>query len=219
MSVEQQGNTVVVNEPIVVTLVLEDVIKRVNHELEQVSRITATPDEGRQKLYATAAVFNLMLILKDLSDINTAQKTSDNGAEANAELTNEIELESELISGAAKTRGVQISTIYKGIGKKIKMMHAIIKNLSRLYKIPPAIFDKLDDTQALGDSAIFTSESLELSIIGDDIHDWRIGYDDKGKLNGFGLTPVNEEQSTQGGYRKSYKHGRRSRRRHTRKNI
>ena len=192
-------------ESIGATPILEDVINRLNHELNQISRIAAAPNEVQQKTYAISIIFNLMIILKDLSGLSK-------------HITTVASTESDL-SDTLRNRGIIHNSVYNGIGNKIKMAHAIIKNLVQLYKINYKTFVSLDENNFLGDESIFTSTSLETKIVGDNTDDWYIGRRKEGgeEIYGFGLTPISDAQPASGGYRKSYKYGRRSRRRNTRK--
>jgi hypothetical protein len=187
------------------TPILADVIKRLNHELNQVSRITSAPDVVQQKIYAISIVFNLMIILKDLSGLAK-------------NISKAVDEEEQMINNM-RTRGLVYNIVYNGIGNKIKTAHAIIKNLVQLYKIDHKIFVSLDEEHFLGDASVFTSDTLETKIIDDNTDEWYIGRRNEQDPAGFGLTPISDDQSASGGYRKSYKYGRRSRRRHTRKNI
>jgi hypothetical protein len=201
------SENVVEEESIGATPILEDVINRLNHELNQVSRIAAAPSEVQQKTYAISIVLNLMIILKDLSGLS-----KDIVAAADAEVD---------FNKQTRSRGLIPNSVYIGIGNKIKMAHAIIKNLVQLYKINYKTFASLDQNNYLGGESIFTSPSLETKIVGDNTDDWYIGREtaEGEEIHGFGIKeiPSTPEEPQNGGYRKSYKYGRRSRRRNTRK--
>ena len=172
---------------------ITDVIKRANIEIEQCTRIATTSDPKLQKIYATAAVFNIMLILKDLSDGRDALS-----AAAEAENT-------------ALLRTKDTNSVFAGISNKVRMMHIMIKNMVRIYNIDYNNYKSIDTENVFEDS-LYTAPSAEDKL--DDNYDlgkWRVGRgkvgskDNDGEtLYGFGLPEaVPENKGTAGGFRKS----------------
>jgi len=184
---------------------ITDVIKRANIEIEQCTRIATTSEPKLQKMYATAAVLNIMLILKDLSD----------GREA---LLEEERLEREQLKSS---KDICFKPVFVGIINKIKMMHIMIQNMVRIYNIDynnykyiidEAIIPEEMYTAPTTEDRLYKSEpNASGAFTGTDVEPaWLIGRGKEGTLYGFGLPPPAEDKAATGGFRKSRRNIRKS---------